>query len=258
MSGYHATIVVRDPGGCPVATASDRLESPVESISRSSRRGSSTVVEEFTVRDPAGELATSGEELDGETETLAPSADADSELADAESELTDGGAVAAEVGEAVDPAVELTTVAETDTDRVYRFVRDWADDCVCEVVEAQGNPVSSLRAEGGALHLSINAADLDSLSETVTTLQDRFDEVSLRELTRSERGGDSDLVIVDRARLTDRQREVLEAAHELGYFEYPKGANAGEVADALGISGSTFAEHLAAAQSKLLAAILEE
>jgi hypothetical protein len=50
---------------------------------------------------------------------------------------------------------------------------------------------------------------------------------------------------------------VLETAHRLGYFERPKGANAGEVADALDISRSTFTEHLAAAQTKLLDAILD-
>jgi len=40
-------------------------------------------------------------------------------------------------------------------------------------------------------------------------------------------------------------------------FDHPKGANAGEVADALDISRSTFAEHLSAAQSKLFDAVLD-
>jgi predicted DNA binding protein len=57
-------------------------------------------------------------------------------------------------------------------------------------------------------------------------------------------------------RLTDRQREVLRTAHEMGYFEYPRGANAGEVATALDIEPSTFTEHLNAAQSKLLDELL--
>ncbi|WP_455429089.1 helix-turn-helix domain-containing protein [Haloarcula regularis] len=64
-------------------------------------------------------------------------------------------------------------------------------------------------------------------------------------------------MLVDRGQLTDRQREVLETAVEMGYFEYPKGANAGEVAEALDITVSTFAEHLAAAETKLLGSIVE-
>ena len=43
----------------------------------------------------------------------------------------------------------------------------------------------------------------------------------------------------------------------MGYFDHPKGANAGDVADALDISRSTFTEHLAAAQTKLLEAVLK-
>ena len=55
--------------------------------------------------------------------------------------------------------------------------------------------------------------------------------------------------------LTDRQREVLTVAHEMGYFEHPRDANAEAVAADLDITPSTFAEHLAAAQSKLVDSI---
>jgi molybdopterin biosynthesis enzyme len=67
----------------------------------------------------------------------------------------------------------------------------------------------------------------------------------------------SETVLVDRGRLTARQREVLETAVEMGYFEYPKGANAGEVAEALDISVSTYAEHVAAAQTKVFDDLLD-
>ena len=63
-------------------------------------------------------------------------------------------------------------------------------------------------------------------------------------------------MFVDRGRLTDRQREVLQTAYDMGYFDHPKRANASEVAAALDISPSTFTEHLAVAQQKILEAIL--
>jgi predicted DNA binding protein len=44
----------------------------------------------------------------------------------------------------------------------------------------------------------------------------------------------------------------------MGYFERPRDANASAVADALDISPSTFAEHLATAQRKLLEETLAE
>lgn len=83
-------------------------------------------------------------------------------------------------------------------------------------------------------------------------------DVSVRSVTRSsgDDHGTEELVRVDRGRLTERQLEVLETAHEMGYYEYPRGANATEVAAALGICPSTLAEHLAAAQTKLLGDVL--
>ena len=64
-------------------------------------------------------------------------------------------------------------------------------------------------------------------------------------------------MIVDRGVLTDRQRDVLGTAYELGYFERPRETNAEAVAAALSIAPSTLAEHLAVAQSKLTEAVLE-
>jgi hypothetical protein len=106
--------------------------------------------------------------------------------------------------------------------------------------------------------LSFVVSDLDALRDIVADLRDTFEDVSLRRLTRSgHQDGETDLVFVDRTALTDRQREILETAHRMGYFEHPRGANATEVSAALDINRSTFAEHLAAAQSKLLDAVLD-
>nr|WP_321166786.1 helix-turn-helix domain-containing protein [Salinigranum halophilum] len=110
----------------------------------------------------------------------------------------------------------------------------------------------------GTVVLTFVAEDIESLRDVITALKDRYD-VSLRYLTRSATVSEgSDLVFVDRSVLTERQREVLETAHEMGYFDHPKRANAEEVADTLEINASTFAEHVSAAQSKLLETILEE
>lgn len=70
-------------------------------------------------------------------------------------------------------------------------------------------------------------------------------------------GSGRNFVVVDRGTLTDRQREVLETAHRMGYFEHPKRTNAGEVAAELGITTSTLTGHLSAAQRMLLGVILD-
>ena len=52
--------------------------------------------------------------------------------------------------------------------------------------------------------------------------------------------------------LTDRQREALRAAHEMGHFEVPRGASLEEVAAELDISASALSERLRRAQTRLV------
>lgn len=156
---------------------------------------------------------------------------------------------------------EVREVFEYDDQTIYRFEREEGlpPRCACEVVESHGCPVRHLHADEGSVTFTFVATDLASLREVVLDLREQFGGVSLRRLTRSEQpDGSGDLVFVDRTVLTDRQREVLETAHEMGYFDHPKRANATDVAEALDVNRSTFAEHLSAAQSKLLDAILEQ
>ncbi|WP_313692070.1 helix-turn-helix domain-containing protein [Halorarum halobium] len=52
--------------------------------------------------------------------------------------------------------------------------------------------------------------------------------------------------------LTRSQREVLEAAREHGYYQWPRETSTRELADQLDISKSTLLEHLRKAEAKLL------
>jgi DNA-binding CsgD family transcriptional regulator len=163
-----------------------------------------------------------------------------------------------ERGGSPEASVDLTAVFEYGSKTMYRFSRERGRGCPCEFVERFDCPIVDLHATDGSLHLVFHAIDMNALQEVILSLRDQFPAVDVRRLLRSEHDAPEDnLVFLDRSRLTDRQREVLEAAHSMGYFEHPKEANAGEVADALGITTSTLSEHLSAAQSKLLEAILD-
>ena len=154
--------------------------------------------------------------------------------------------------------VDLEEVFDYGSKKVYRFDRELGSGCPCEAVEQFDCPVVDVHTRDGALYLVFHAADMAELQSIMGSLQERFPTVDVQRLLRSEHERpDQGLIFVDRGRLTDRQREVLETAHRMGYFDHPKGANAGDVADELDITTSTFAEHLAAAQSKLLDAILD-
>jgi hypothetical protein len=144
------------------------------------------------------------------------------------------------------------------TSSVYEFERDRETTCVCEFVERESGPVADVETRNGAVHLTLLLSSIEALRDLLPDLRDRYGTVSLAYLVRSRETAEAeDVVPVDLGRLTDRQQEVVRTAYEMGYFEYPRGANAGTVASELDIEASTFAEHLAAAQSKLLAELLE-
>lgn len=58
--------------------------------------------------------------------------------------------------------------------------------------------------------------------------------------------------------LTDRQREVVEAAIELGYYDTPRRCSMGELANALGVAQSTCSETLHRAEGAIVRAFVEE
>ncbi|MXV63071.1 bacterio-opsin activator [Natronorubrum sp. JWXQ-INN-674] len=218
MTGFRATVVVRNPTACPIAEVSSTTDQSVTSVTRSRTSTDGTVVEEFGVA--AGSAVPDVSGTNAET--------------------------------------ELLPIQANDHEEIYRFERDAAADCACEVIEGTGTPVSSVRGQDGSLLVTFRTLELEAVADIVDELRAQFDGVLVEELTQDHEEESTDPVIVDRSRLTTRQREIVETAHEMGYFEYPKGANATAVAEELGIARSTFTEHLAAAQTKLLDALLEK
>lgn len=61
-----------------------------------------------------------------------------------------------------------------------------------------------------------------------------------------------DLEYVVDERLTERQREVLQAAYEAGYYERPRRTTGEDLAKDLGISTATFSQHIRVAEKNLV------
>ncbi len=142
---------------------------------------------------------------------------------------------------------------------LLRYDHDGGDACPCECLGGLGCPIQRYVATAGRLRLVFNAGDYEELQTAVQTLLDRYPDLDVRRLVRSPAADETqDSVFVDRGRLTDRQLEVLQTAYDMGYFDRPRGANASEVAAELDLDPSTVAEHLAAAQTKLLTDVLGE
>lgn len=79
---------------------------------------------------------------------------------------------------------------------------------------------------------------LEAVPEGIDTTVERVGEY---------RGGNPGL-----ERLTDRQREALRAARNLGYFAVPREASIEDVADRLGCAPGTASEHLRKAQERVM------
>jgi len=101
------------------------------------------------------------------------------------------------------------------------------------------------------------ACDADRYETTFGGVDDGHPEaipVSCGELDREITTADRPENALDR--LTDRQREVLEAAFRAGYYDWPRGSTAEELADSLELTGPTLHGHLRKAERTVLAWLL--
>jgi predicted DNA binding protein len=218
-SGIHVEVTVGDPTVCQVAPQSDG-DGTVTSVTRIPHPEEEATLEEFTLT-----TGDRGIEPDGGVAPLS------------------------------DPAEQVFAAG---SETVARFARPCRQGCVCERIEAHGCPVRDVTAVDGTLRVRFVATDHDTLQTVLDRLTDAYDDVCVNRLLRSSRDTDTDQhTLVDLGVLTDRQREILSAAHELGYFDHPKTASAADVAKTLDIAPSTFTEHVAAAQRNLLEEVLK-
>jgi hypothetical protein len=153
--------------------------------------------------------------------------------------------------------VETTPIFSHGSSDRYRLTHDDGVDCPCEYLGHFGCPVARYVAQDGTLTIVFHAADYDQLREVIGELRDQFPEVDIKRFVQSPAGEQAeDSVFVDRSKLTHRQLEILETAYERGYFDRPRRSNATEIAAELDINPSTFREHLAAAEAKILEDLL--
>lgn len=151
-------------------------------------------------------------------------------------------------------------------------LREWDRGGLVEFVVADRCPAVTL-AEHGALPREVHSAEGSGRiraeipppydpSEVIDRYLDAVPEADLA----SKRRVDSVTPLFSDAcfqealhtRLTDRQREVLRAAFEAGYYEWPREATGEAVAERLGITSATFSEHVHTAERKLFAAMFED
>ncbi|WP_115891263.1 bacterio-opsin activator domain-containing protein [Haloferax sp. Atlit-48N] len=165
-------------------------------------------------------------------------------------------AVAAAVD--ADGVSQARVVSEGDGESVVELRTD-AEAALSTAIDHGASVEQLTLSEGtGSLALRVAAdADHGALVEAVATAAPGVSVVAKREVERSVQSPDSFRRALD-SKLTDRQRTVLETSLVSGYFEWPRGSTAEEVADSLGISPPTLHEHLRTAERKLIETYFDE
>jgi Predicted DNA binding protein len=151
-----------------------------------------------------------------------------------------------------------------------RLIRSYDEGGLLEVVVERNSPalplterggsVSGIHVEGGRARLVAEFAPNVDVRGLVESLRSKFGSIELRskrEITPTEQTSTGFRESVEQ-RLTGKQESVLRAAYHAGYFEWPRGSTAEELAESMEVSSPTLHNHLRRAQQKLLSTLFAE
>ncbi len=169
-----------------------------------------------------------------------------------------------------DVSAEKAMEATVDIDGISnaRLIQTYTDGGRIELVIAsspvvflseRGATVTELTVENGRASLVCEVppdADVRSLNDTLVA---RFPTVELRG-KQEQSSDDKSRTVGDSLdeTLSEKQQSVLEGAYHAGYFEWPRGSTAEDLAESMGVSAPTLHNHLRKAQQKLLDTLFEE
>lgn len=150
-----------------------------------------------------------------------------------------------------------------------RLISSDASGAVIELVVTDGSPIVALTDRGGTvtgLTVTDGVASLTcefpvdaDVREIHDTLREEFPSVQLegkREREQANRSLDAEDSLSEL--LTDKQYDVLRGAFYAGYFDWPRGSTAEDLATSMGISSPTLHNHLRKAQQQVLERLLAD
>ncbi len=158
----------------------------------------------------------------------------------------------------MDAITRVRGIAETSEEHLYECQVN-SSTIVRSLIDAGGN-VESMTVDDGQGHLTAAVAPEADVRTVVESLRETFDDIDLVAKRETERDFQSteDFRQALENKLTDRQYSVLHAAYSAGYFDWPRGSNAKEIAESLELAPPTLHEHLRGAQQELIGTFFEE
>ncbi len=172
--------------------------------------------------------------------------------------------------EGTEPETVLNWVGDADSVDDARLIRNYDDGALLELVIQQDSPalvlterggtVTDLSVEDGTATIETEFAPNVGIRPLVDELSRQFPSVELRskqEVAPTDQSPEGFRESIDE-KLTEKQQSVLRAAYHAGYFEWPRGSTAEELAESMDISSPTLHNHLRRAQQKLLGVAFDD
>jgi PAS domain S-box-containing protein len=166
-----------------------------------------------------------------------------------------------------DAFLDTATAAPGVTDG--RYIREYDDRSLLEFTVEGSSPALTLTELSATIREGVAAAGTQTLRAEISQemsvrsvvegLQASFPDTALRAKQAVDRPVETVADFQDSLAetLTDKQRAALRAAYFAGYFDWPRGSTAEEVADSMGVSSPTLHNHLRKAERKLLSSFFE-
>ena len=153
---------------------------------------------------------------------------------------------------------ELEPVAEYDDGCLLEVVPTGAS--IVRTVLDHNGAIRSLTATGDSADIRVELPRTADPSAVVQTILEQYDGLSLTSQQRRERDRRArrELIETLQSELTDRQFETIQKAYLSDYFAWPRPVSGEDIADSMGITRSTFHQHLRAAQAKIIGELLDE
>lgn len=164
----------------------------------------------------------------------------------------------------------LTSAADVEEVGNARLIRDYGEGSLLEfsidgeepatTLTQLGGRVTQFITEGGSQQITAEFTRKTDVRAVLSGLQASFPSAELlskHEVERSVQTADGFRRSLE-DELTAKQQSAISAAYHAGYFEWPRGSTAEELADSIGVSSPTLHNHLRKAQQKLLTAFFDE
>lgn len=171
--------------------------------------------------------------------------------------------------EGADPGAATAAAADATAVERCRVVDEYDDGCLLEVLKSEsgaevmmevGATMRTATAEDGVGTLVVEAPPSTDIREVIEGYTARNPESSLVAKREVERSPQTAATVRERLddQLTEKQESALTAAYYAGYYDWPRGTTAEELAESLGVASATLHQHLRTAQRKLLAAVVDD